>query len=599
MANNIDKSDQSEKNNKISTSNILLYHWRQAIKFPKLAITGLIVTPVTIVLERYITPLIIASLLFSMQADNVSLSSSWWLILAYGLAHIFTQVIGYRVVLYTLWGVQINGARQIYQETYQKLMRQSLDFYSNNFAGSLVSRVNKLATAFMLFWAMIIYEFLFIATSIIATLVGVGLIMWQYAIVLFIFIVLFSVASYYGTKFLRPRQKARSDSYNEISAQMSDSISNMFAVKIDSRERSERLRFDKSIDNMIDKEKTVRSGILGVDFFYSTIISLIHVSILFASVVMIEQGVANAGIIYLALTYTFNLLSELKNISRVMRSIYQISGDSEAMLETLNEPVSVIDNSSKRLRVPDGLININNLSFTHQGDKYPVFSGLNLVIKAGEKIGVVGVSGSGKTTLTKLLMRFVAPSDGQITIDGVDIAKVSQSSLHDSIAYVPQEPLLFHRSIAENISYGKPGALKRDIVESSQKAHADVFIRKFTDSYGTIVGERGVKLSGGQRQRIAIARAILKDAPILILDEATSALDSESEKLIQKSLETLMKGRTSIVIAHRLSTIAKLDRIIVLDDGKIVEDGTHEELLKMKGKYAKLWGHQSGGFIEE
>lgn len=583
----------------ITTKDVLAYHWQHARNFPKLVALTLIVAPVTIVLERYITPLIIATLLFNIQAGDVTLASSWWLIAAYGAAHIFSHVLGYRIVLWAIWGVQIAGMRRIYEEVYGKLTRQSLDFYSNNFAGSLVSRVNKLAFAFGAFWMAAIYEFLFIVTTIIATLVGIGLIMWQYAVILAAFVALFTVAAYFGTRFLRPRQKARSHAYNEISARLSDSISNMFAVKIDSRERYERERLDTTLDDMIAKEKHVRSGHMTVDFFYQIIVSLIHIAILFASVLMIERGMANAAMVYLALTYTFNLLSEIKNISRVMRSVYQITGDSEIMLETLAEPISITDKSPRKLRVSGGEIALENLTFTHADSNAPLFDNFNLTVRAGEKVGIVGVSGSGKTTLTKLLMRFADPTSGKVTIDGTDIAKVSQASLHDAIAYVPQEPLLFHRSIAENISYSKPGASDKDIRAAAKKAHADIFIKGLADGYDTLVGERGVKLSGGQRQRVAIARAILKDVPILILDEATSALDSESEKLIQESLETLMKNRTSIVIAHRLSTIAKLDRIIVLENGTIIEDGSHEELRKKKGAYATLWSHQSGGFIEE
>jgi ATP-binding cassette subfamily B protein len=201
--------------------------------------------------------------------------------------------------------------------------------------------------------------------------------------------------------------------------------------------------------------------------------------------------------------------------------------------------------------------------------------------------------------LDLLLLRLIEPSKGTIKIDGQDITQVTQKSVHDAIAYVPQEPLLFHRSLKENIHYSRPSATDSEIQSAAEKAQAIQFIDLLKDGFDTLVGERGVKLSGGQRQRIAIARAILKDAPVLILDEATSALDSESEQLIQTALEELMQGRTSIVIAHRLSTIAKLDRIIVMEDGKIIEDGTHNSLLKKKGQYAKLWGHQSGGFIEE
>ncbi len=217
----------------------------------------------------------------------------------------------------------------------------------------------------------------------------------------------------------------------------------------------------------------------------------------------------------------------------------------------------------------------------------------------GQKVGLVGHSGSGKTTLTRLLLRFSDVDKGTVSIDDQDISAITQASLRRAIAYVPQEPLLFHRSLRENIAYGRPDATDKQIREAARKAHALEFIDKLSSGLDTMVGERGVKLSGGQRQRIVIARAILKDAPILVLDEATSALDSESEQLIQASLAELMKGRTTVVIAHRLSTIQKMDRIIVLEDGKIIEDGSHASLLAKKGTYAGLWAHQSGGFIEE
>ena len=218
----------------------------------------------------------------------------------------------------------------------------------------------------------------------------------------------------------------------------------------------------------------------------------------------------------------------------------------------------------------------------------------------GERIGLVGVSGSGKTTLTKLLLRFADVQKGEILVSGQNIKDVTQESLRKNIAYVPQETSLFHRTIAENIAYGKPGATMQEIIWAAKQANADEFIQDLPKGYETLVGERGIKLSGGQRQRIAIARAILKDAPILVLDEATSALDSESEALIQDALEKLMKGRTSIVIAHRLSTVAGLDRIVVMANGKIVEQGKHADLLQREnGVYAGLWGRQSGAFMEE
>lgn len=254
---------------------------------------------------------------------------------------------------------------------------------------------------------------------------------------------------------------------------------------------------------------------------------------------------------------------------------------------------------TSKLFVTAPTINLEKVSYHYSDSDALVLRDIDITIPAGQKVGLVGHSGAGKTTIVQLLLRFSDVTGGAIKIAGNDIRDITQKSLRENIAYVPQEPMLFHRTLRDNIAYGKQDATDAQIREAARQAHALEFIDSLPDGLGTLVGERGVKLSGGQRQRIAIARAILKDAPILVLDEATSALDSESEKLIQDSLEMLMQDRTSIVIAHRLSTIAKLDRIIVLEKGQIIEDGTHNELLKLNGTYAKLWNHQSGGFIEE
>ena len=300
------------------------------------------------------------------------------------------------------------------------------------------------------------------------------------------------------------------------------------------------------------------------------------------------------------IAYLQRLSSQLFTLGELINGYDKILLQATPMTEILLEPPAIVDNSDKALRVTRGEISFDHVSYAYRDAKQQhVLKNLNLTIAAGQKVGLVGMSGAGKTTITKLLLRFDDVDEGRISIDAQSLADVTQESVRRAISYVAQEPVLFHRSLSDNIAYARPDASERDIRKAAKKANALEFIEQLPSGFDTIVGERGVKLSGGQRQRIAIARAILKDAPILVLDEATSALDSESEKLIQDSLETLMRGRTSIVIAHRLSTIAKLDRIIVLDHGFIVEDGTHTELLAKNGIYARLWKRQSGGFMEE
>jgi ATP-binding cassette subfamily B protein len=303
--------------------------------------------------------------------------------------------------------------------------------------------------------------------------------------------------------------------------------------------------------------------------------------------------------VYLATTYTLTVTDQLWEITQVMRNYNRVMGDAHDMVEILDIPPAVADHTDVEFRRGPGAVEFDHVTFTHDGaGEDALFEDFTLTIAPGEKIGLVGHSGSGKTTLTRLLLRFSDVDSGAIRIDGQDLRDVTQASLRRSIAYVAQEPLLFHRSIADNIGYGRPGATPELVHEAAVKASADEFISRLPSGYDTTVGERGVKVSGGQRQRIAIARAVLKDASLLVLDEATSALDSESEVHIQAALAEAMKGRTTIVIAHRLSTVQAMDRIVVLADGRIVEQGSHAELLAAGGVYAGLWSHQSGGFLE-
>lgn len=323
-----------------------------------------------------------------------------------------------------------------------------------------------------------------------------------------------------------------------------------------------------------------------------------------ALAIIMQTGIDNTtkASLFLAFNYFMSISRFMWEFNGIYRRLEEALTDAGLYIEYSDVPSTVSDSpNAKQLSVNKGAVAFNSIDFSHHdvSDENALFEQFSLKIEAGTRVGLVGHSGAGKSTLVNLLLRYSNVDGGTISIDGQAIADVTQESLHHAIAYVAQEPMLFHRSLRDNIAYGKPDATDDEILYAAKSAFAYEFIKDLPNGLETLVGERGVKLSGGQRQRIAIARAILKDAPILVLDEATSALDSESEKLIQDSLSELMKNRTSIVIAHRLSTIAKLDRIIVLDNGKIAEDGTHAELLTKKGIYSRLWNHQSGGFIEE
>jgi len=302
-------------------------------------------------------------------------------------------------------------------------------------------------------------------------------------------------------------------------------------------------------------------------------------------------GIGVAGVVLLY-QLTNQILDWIWTISGVLRNFNRSFGDAKEIVEVLDAPVEVVDKTKRELELAATTVEFIGVTFKHDGAKDSILENFSLSIGAGERVGLVGISGAGKTTVTKLLLRFADVDEGAILVGGEDIRKVTQASLREKVAYVSQETSLFHRSIFENIAYGQPDASLKEVQAAARKANASGFIEELPNGYDTLVGERGVKLSGGQRQRVAIARAILKNAPILVLDEATSALDSESEAAIQEALVELMKGRTALVIAHRLSTVASLDRIIVLRDGVIIEDGPHEKLVASDKEYAKMWKRQ-------
>ena len=474
-------------------------------------------------------------------------------------------------------------------------------FHANKFGGSLVSQTNKLNGAIERFWDTIIWSILPLVISLVGSLIVLATLLWQYALFLLIFSITFSVVIYFGSRPMAKLNEKEAKASNKLSGQLADTVSNILAVKSSGSESLEQERFSKTVKSWRGTSLATMRGFLKVSTVYSSINMIIKIGAIAFAIYAAQHDLVSVAAVYLIITYTGSVAHELWNMNGIMRSYNRILGDAHDMVEILETPTTLTDNSDKKLEVKRGSIIMDKVTFTHdEGQGDTLFHDFSLTVNPGEKIGLVGSSGSGKTTLTKLLLRFADIDSGEIAIDGQDITEVTQASLREQIAYVPQEPLLFHRSVRENIAYGRPDATDAEIEKAAKKAGAYDFIVNLQNGFDTLVGERGVKLSGGQRQRIAIARAILKNAPILILDEATSALDSESEALIQKSLETLMKNRTSIVIAHRLSTIAKLDRIIVLENGRIVEDGTHDQLLaKKRGVYAKLWARQSGGFIED
>ncbi|PID99459.1 ABC transporter [Candidatus Saccharibacteria bacterium] len=563
-----------------------------AVFFPMLAV----------ITTNIVGPYVLSLFLNLLQSGSITFENSMPLVLMYSAIIIAGDVFFWRLALYFCWTFQVDSMRDAYRKIFHTLSSQTMDFHANRFGGSLVSQTSKFVSALDRFWDMIVWNVVPMLTMIVGAVVALTLAsLWQYAIIVAVVAVVFISTVLLSSRFIAKRNTLEAQADARTSGVLADAVTNISTVKSFGRETYEYALAEKSITNWYAASTRLKWGIISTTAAYSLLIAFIYIAALVFAVYAAVNGLAEVGSVYLIFIYTINLARQLWEMNRIVSDYNKAIGDAHDMTEILHLQNDIVDDKdAKKLVVKNGDLKFDNVSFAYdKGDGEEVFSSFNLEIPAGQRVGIVGRSGSGKSTLTRIILRFADIQSGSITIDDQAVSRVTQQSLHEAIAYVPQEPLLFHRSLRENIAYAKPDATEKEIKKAAEQANALDFIESLADGFDTLVGERGVKLSGGQRQRIAIARTILKDAPILVLDEATSALDSESEKLIQASLGTLMERRTSIVIAHRLSTIAKLDRIIVLDNGKIVEDGTHAELLAAGKTYATLWSHQSGGFIEE
>lgn len=494
------------------------------------------------------------------------------------------------------------GIGALYENAVQLLLRKDNDFFNNNFAGSLTKNVGGYARNYERFFSTIALD---VSPNVIP-IIFASIILWTYSPYITFLLLLMLVATFFlALPFIRQRRKlvkVREDSSTKLTGHVADIIGNSFVVKSFANEASEQKTHNRNVLDFVTKAKrSWNYQIYAVDMIIAPLYVLTNV---LGLTLVIYLGHTSGQLSTEAILVTFGYFASATRALFDFNAIYRdletsISEAGQFTTYLLNEPKITDPETPKKLGKISGDITIENISFCYEKGQDELFTDFSLHIPAGQKIGLVGRSGGGKTSITKLLLRFADVQNGTIKIDGTDIKEVAQADLRSHMAYVPQEALMFHRTIADNIRYGRQGAQIDEVIDAAKKAHAHEFIKNLPQGYETLVGERGVKLSGGQRQRIAIARAILKDSPILLLDEATSALDSESERLIQDALWKLIQGRTAIVIAHRLSTIQKMDRIIVLDKGEIIEDGNHAELLKRKGVYAELWSHQSGGFIEE
>lgn len=590
-----------EKRKKNPIKRTLYYYWRENKKYKLYTVGVLLMTPIVIGI-RIASSLILAQML-EIVSLGLPVEELMDKILPYGALFVGLEFAKGAVFgplrLWCCWKMEICTLYDLNVLCFDVIEAQSMQFHSDRFSGSLVSQANKFIGSYERFADEVIW-------NILPTIIDVVIIMYimiprvpLYAAGILIFMAIFMVVATLWSKKIAPLNEHESSMSNKRTGQLADAITNIMAVKSYAREKFEHKRFEKWQKATFDASYNVLKADTLRNYCFDAIFLGMNVLIIILMMFGRQWFMLSVSTLVLIVSYSSTLMRDLWDVHSIFKTMNRIFGDSREMTEILDLKDDVVDApDAKVMKVTDAEVVFDNISFKHDKAKESIFEDFNLTIKPGERIGLVGISGSGKTTLTKLLLRFADVDRGAIYIDGQNVSEVTQNSLREAIAYVPQESSLFHRSIFENIEYGKPGVTDEEVYEAARLANADEFIEKLPDGYDTMVGERGIKLSGGQRQRIAIARAILKDAPILVLDEATSALDSESEALIQGALANLMEGRTSIVVAHRLSTIAGLDRIVVLHDGKIVEQGTHKELLKLDGEYAKLWNRQSGSFLE-
>ncbi|MEV0462112.1 ABC transporter ATP-binding protein [Nocardia tengchongensis] len=578
---------------------VLRYYGREMARRKAITTTAMLGPALGNICQLYIAPLLVAMIVGKVAATgDSSIGTLAPYVVGFGVL-LFIAEVFWRVGIHFLNRLDANGIENLYNTAMDELLAKDSAFFHNNFAGSLTKRALSFATRFEDFADTFAFEI--VAAFVPLTFASV--VLWRYDPMLVIVLLgLIAVSAAVVTPLIRRRQHLVDDREAAIalvSGHVSDTLSNMQAVRAFAAEPEEIAEHQRRV--AVQRRKSLLSwdyNNLYIDTAITPLMVIVNVAGLLIAL-GIGGGHASVEVIMVAFTYYWNATGIMFRFNQIYRRLESTTTEAAQFTELLLESPTVLDVADPEPLQPKGSdIRFERVDFAHAGAK-PLFRGLDLDVPSGARIGLVGRSGGGKSTLTQLLLRMMDIDGGVIRIGGQDISRLRQRDLRSLLSYVPQDPAMFHRSLSDNIRFARPDATDAEVRRAAKAAHVTEFADGLPEGMNTLIGERGVKLSGGQRQRVALARAILRDAPILLLDEATSALDSESENLVQQALWELMEGRTALVVAHRLSTVAGMDRLIVLDRGRIVEEGSHEELLRGEGTYAQLWQHQSGGFLGE
>jgi len=585
----------------VSNRDVLRWFWKFSRKYKWLILLGVVATVSAGAIEASVP------ILYKRLVDGLANAPSSFVLeaLFFTLLLILgckaTAFILFRVGILTIILVEPRVIEDAGSTSFHYVLRHAYQFFSDAFAGSLTRKITRSASAYEQMLDQLFFTILPLCVNVI---VAMMILAWRSPIIALTASAWFFAAIAFNIFFIRliqPIDVARAKKDSEVSAAITDAFSNSINIKLFDGYDFEQHR---ALTIMDEWRRLMMKGWIRVDVSF-LVQGLLFVAVegttMYFAIRLWSAGKLTTGDFILLQSLLTLLFARIQGVQHILRRLFTAFSDAREAVELLEMPHGVIDTKSAKPLVvrAGGAIEFDHVAFSYKQTQR-ILQDFSLAIAPGERVALVGPSGSGKSTVIKALFRFYDLDHGKISIDGQNIARVTQDSLHDALSLVPQDPSLFHRSLKDNIRYGKRDATDAEVIRAAKLAHCHEFIARLPEGYDTFVGERGIKLSGGERQRVAIARAILKNAPILVLDEATSSLDSESESLIQDALKTLMQHKTTIVIAHRLSTIMQMDRIVVMKDGVIKDIGSHEELLQQQnGLYKKLWDIQAGGFLVE